>query len=388
VILEELPVRGSGKIDPKDLPRPETVGDEKNYVAPRTEVEKKLAGIWEELLGARQVGIHDNFFELGGHSLLVMQLMVEVQQLFGINISLQDVFMAPTLAEFTDVLKRGDLKIKHKNLIPIRPAGTEAPLFMVHSVGGGIDYIADLAPFFNAAIPIFGLQANGFAPGQEPLKTVEEMAELYLDSIRQVRPQGPYRLAGWSAGGIIAYEMARRLIEMGEQVEFLGLLDTNYSQPVMPAKDFDPRSEMIDILSALLHKEDLDGIIQLAQTCDFETLFQGSSHAIDKIAKQFPSIPMLDASAVRRALAIQHAIRTAVYNYSLVRLPLSVWLFEATGNRPTSAAVWRSFLGDDIKVVPVQGTHATMVEGLENLNFLGGAITEALAAKQHIDHLI
>ena len=379
VIMEELPVRGSGKIDPKDLPRPETVGDEKNYVAPRTEVEKKLAGIWEELLGAQRIGIHDNFFELGGHSLLVMQLMVEVQQSFGVNISLQDVFMSPTLAKFTDVLKRGDLKIKHQNLIPIRAAGTEAPLFIVHSVGGGIDYVVDLAPFFSAVIPVFGLQATGFAPGEEPLKTVEEMAELYLDSIRQVQPHGPYRLAGWSAGGIISYEMARRLIEMGEQVEFLGLLDTNYSQPEMPAKDFDPKSEMIDVLSSLLTREDLDGIVQLAQTCDFEALFEGSSHVMDKIAKAFPSIPILDASAARRVLAVQHAIRNAVYNYSFVRLSLPVWLFEATGNTLASAPDWRSFLGDDIQVVPVQGTHATMVEGLENLKLLGATITEALA---------
>lgn len=327
------------------------------------------------------MGLHDNFFELGGHSLLVMQLRAEVHRLFGVNISLQDVFMYPTLSESAAALKHGDVETRHQNLIPVRPAGTQMPLFIVHALGGGVDYVANLAPFINADIPIYGLQAMGFAPSQEPLKTVEEMAKFYVDGIRQVQPHGPYRVAGWSAGGIISYEMARRLIQMGEQVEFLGLLDTYYSLRVAPAKDFDPKSEMIDFLSLLLDKEDLDVIVQSAQACDFETLFEGCSHLMDKLAKEFSSIPVLDASVARRSLAVKHAIGNAVYNYSLVRLSLPVCLFEAPGNRPLSAPDWRSFLGDDIQVVPVQGNHRTMMEDLENLKFLGAAITEALAVK-------
>jgi acyl carrier protein len=65
---------------------------------PQGETESKLAKIWEKLLGTRQVGRHDNFFELGGHSLSVIQLTVEIQRSFGINISLRDLFMSPTLA--------------------------------------------------------------------------------------------------------------------------------------------------------------------------------------------------------------------------------------------------------------------------------------------------
>jgi amino acid adenylation domain-containing protein len=386
VRLEAMPLTSNGKLDRRALPKPEgDVYAHRGYEEPQGETESKLAKIWEKLLGVRQVGRYDNFFELGGHSILVMQLMVEVRQLFGINISLRDIFMSPALAELAAALKRGDLRIRHQNLIPIRPAGTEAPLFVVHPLGGGIDYVATLAPFINVDIPIYGLQATGFAPGQEPLKTIEEMAELYLDWICQVQPHGPYRVAGWSAGGMIGYEMARRLIEMGEPVGFLGLLDTTYPQrmttgsEIGPAKDFDVKSEMIQFLSNILHKEDLDGIIQLAQTCDFETLFERSSHVMDKIAKEFPSVPILDASAARRALAVQHAIKYAVHNYSLVRLSVPVWLFAATENMSLSAAGWRSFLGDDIQVVPVQGTHRTMVKGSENLKCLGAAITDAIA---------
>src|SRR5437764_4405487 len=103
VIMEELTVRGSGKIDPKDLPRPEMEGDANKYCAPRTEVEKKLAEIWEKILGVR-VGIHDNFFELGGHSLLAMRLMLGVQQVFDVELPLASLFERPTLEQQAEAL--------------------------------------------------------------------------------------------------------------------------------------------------------------------------------------------------------------------------------------------------------------------------------------------
>ena len=253
VRLERMPLTPNGKLDRRALPEPERDAYAgRGYEEPQGETESKLAKIWEKLLGTPQVGRHDNFFELGGHSLLVMRLMVEVQWSFGMNISLHDVFMSPTLAEFAAALKRGDLAIRHQNLIPIRPAGTQTPLFIVHALGGRVDYVADLAPFINVDIPIYGLQATGFAPGQEPLKTIEEMAKLYVEGIRQIQPHGPYRVAGWSAGGTIAYEMARRLTEMGEKVGFVGLLDTVERMTEEPPRDFNANFELIEVLSMCL----------------------------------------------------------------------------------------------------------------------------------------
>jgi thioesterase domain-containing protein/acyl carrier protein len=396
VRLETLPLTPNGKLDRKGLPEPERDAYAgRGYEEPQGETESKLAKIWEKLLGTPQVGRHDNFFELGGHSLLVMRLMVEVQWSFGINISLRDVFMSPTLAELAAALKRGDLAIRHQNVIPVRPAGTETPLFIVHALGGGIDYVAELAPFINADIPIYGLQATGFAPGEEPLKTIEEMAELYVDGIRQVQPHGPYRVAGWSAGGTIAYAMARRLIEMGGKVGFLGLLDSVcYERTTMDSesdqtKDFDANFELIEVLSMvhldkedLLDKKDLDDVIQMAQIYDFETLIERSGHIVDKLAKEYPSVDNLDVSALRRILKIRHATKKALRNYSLVKLSMPVWpvwLFEARETVPPSGPAWRRLLGDDIQVVPVQGTHHLLTTGLENLRCLGAAITGALA---------
>ena len=103
VVLEELPVRSSGKIDPKDLPRPEMVGEEESYVEARTEVERVLARIWEEVLGVERVGVHDNFFELGGDSILSLRVTTRAQG-EGIQLTPLHMFERQTIAELAQVV--------------------------------------------------------------------------------------------------------------------------------------------------------------------------------------------------------------------------------------------------------------------------------------------
>jgi len=207
-----------------------------------------------------------------------------------------------------------------------------------------------------------------------------------VDGIRQVQPHGPYRVAGWSSGGTIAYAMARRLIEMGGKVEFVGLLDTVcHERTTMDSesgrtKDFDANFELIEVLLMIdLDKKDLDDVIQMAQIYDFETLIERGRHIMDNIATKIPEVHTLDVSLLRRILKIRHASENALLNYSCVRLSMPVWLFEAKESVPPSGPAWRRLLGDDIHVVPVQGTHHLLTTGLENLRCLGAAITGALA---------
>jgi thioesterase domain-containing protein len=109
-------------------------------------------------------------------------------------------------------------------LVPLRP-GEGPPLFLVHPVGGNVLCYGELARRLKK-VPAYGLQAAGLEEGTEPHETVEEMADCYLDAVRRTAPRGPYRLTGWSFGGLVAFEMARRLSEAGETVEKLVLLDT------------------------------------------------------------------------------------------------------------------------------------------------------------------
>ncbi len=106
------------------------------------------------------------------------------------------------------------------------PGAVSRPLFLVHPVGGNVLCYADLARALGAGQPVYGLQAVGLADGQPPQQEVEEMAAAYVAALRAAQPHGPYRLGGWSAGGVIAYEMAQQLRRAGEEVELLALVDS------------------------------------------------------------------------------------------------------------------------------------------------------------------
>jgi aryl carrier-like protein len=106
VVMEELPVGPSGKINPRDLPKPEMEGEEGNYKEAGTEVERKLVGIWEEVLGVGRVGIHDNFFELGGDSILSIQVITKARG-EGLQITPRQIFERQTIAELAELVESG-----------------------------------------------------------------------------------------------------------------------------------------------------------------------------------------------------------------------------------------------------------------------------------------
>ncbi|HVR95631.1 MAG TPA: amino acid adenylation domain-containing protein, partial [Thermoanaerobaculia bacterium] len=133
-------------------------------------------------------------------------------------------FLGEPTREMADSLGYEARSSKPAVLVPLRP-GEGPPLFLVHPVGGNILCYGELARHLRK-VPAYGLQAAGLEEGREPQETVEEMAECYLDAVRRAVPRGPYRLAGWSFGGLVAFEMARRLSAEGEMVEKLVLLDS------------------------------------------------------------------------------------------------------------------------------------------------------------------
>jgi acyl carrier protein len=99
-VLDSLPLTPNGKVNRRALPAPDTFSFEtpENYLSPRTSVEERLVKIWGKVLGKQQIGVHDNFFELGGHSLLATQLTSRLRDAFQIELSVRNLFEAPTVA--------------------------------------------------------------------------------------------------------------------------------------------------------------------------------------------------------------------------------------------------------------------------------------------------
>ena len=140
VALDKLPLTPNGKFDRKALPRPDQgrTEVETGYVAPRDSLEVALAGIWSGVLKVPTVGIHDNFFELGGHSLGAVVLLSEIRKLTGKTLPLATLFQASTIAEFADLLRQDGWAPSWSSLVPIQPAGSRRPLFLVHGAEGNV----------------------------------------------------------------------------------------------------------------------------------------------------------------------------------------------------------------------------------------------------------
>lgn len=229
VVLERLPLTGNGKLDRRALPAPGapvTAGGR----APRTVREEQLCAVFAEVLGLPSAGVEDNFFDLGGHSLLAVRLAGRIRSAFGIEVSIGTVFQAPTPAALDAALDVSREEDPLDVLLPLRPArpGDRAPVHCVHPAGGLSWCYAGLIRHLPADVPIYGLQAQGVggATADEPLPTtLEELAAHYASRIREVQPEGPYRLLGWSTGGIIAHAIAAVLQEAGQDVELLAILD-------------------------------------------------------------------------------------------------------------------------------------------------------------------
>ncbi|WP_346728620.1 non-ribosomal peptide synthase/polyketide synthase, partial [Corallococcus exiguus] len=281
VVLEALPLTSNGKVDRKALPAPSRVRTETSYTAPRTQTEERLAVLWRELLNVPRVGVHDDFFDLGGHSLLATQVVARVRALFEVQLAVIDLFEAPTLEGLAARIEAGTSS--DSPLVTLRKGGEARPFFCVHPVGGSVLGYLELARRLPPEQPVYGLQVPASGGGE----TVEEMATRYLESVREVQPEGPYLLGGWSLGGRVAYEMARQLEALGEQVGMLVVIDAS-SQDEGPAEE-----EWQGVLEFADHLSKLSGVhpraaevLQQVDAVELRSLLEGPAPVIPGIEEE------------------------------------------------------------------------------------------------------
>ncbi|MDF5712939.1 MAG: SDR family NAD(P)-dependent oxidoreductase [Rhizonema sp. NSF051] len=239
--LEEMPMTATGEIDRQLVGKRQDSGAPLERVAARNELERQIADIWQQVLNVLQVGIHDNFFDLGGHSLLAIRLFAEIEKKFDKKLPLATLFQSGTVEGLANVLTQEEsatsdhiltsmAENKSKNswssLVAIQPNGSKPPLFCIHPLGGEVLCYRDLSLYLGSDQPVYGLQPKGL-DGKEPLYTrFEDMASHYIREIQTLQPNGPYFLAGYSLGGMIAFEMAQQLHKQGEQVSLLAMFDS------------------------------------------------------------------------------------------------------------------------------------------------------------------
>jgi thioesterase domain-containing protein/acyl carrier protein len=230
IVLDELPLSANGKIDRTALPapgaRPGADNADNADVAPRDDLERRLADIWEEVFDARPISVRAGFFDLGGDSMLAVRLMARIQAELGRSLPVSTLFGRPSIELLAGALREAGAAPagRREALVPIRPQGNRPPLFLVHPVGGDVLCYAGLVSLLDEAQPCYGLQVPD-TDIDTPPATVAELAAHYVRAVRTVAPGGPYRLGGWSMGGVIALEMAGQLARAGEPVDLVAAVD-------------------------------------------------------------------------------------------------------------------------------------------------------------------
>ena len=190
-----------------------------------TTLEEQLQAIWELAFDLAPISTQDDFFELGGHSAVAMAIFASIRERLGRGLPIATIFRAPTIASLAAVL-RTEGEDRFSCLVPALK-GEGRSLFIVHGLSGTVLELTNLLQGLRSGRPVSVLQAKGLDPAAKPHLSVEAMAAHYLDEVHAFQPNGPYSLCGFSFGGLVAYEMARRLVAEGETVELLALIDTD-----------------------------------------------------------------------------------------------------------------------------------------------------------------
>ncbi len=246
VLVDVLPLTPNAKIDRAALSRlePGRAGVEREYVPPDDATERTMVRIWKDVLGIGKIGVLDNFFELGGHSLAATRLIGRLRSEFKIDLPLRCVFLEPTIAGLAKYIRYDAATQSYSYigeaprwtcLVPAQPRGSRAPLFLVAGYQGPDDTLLVLSriiPHLGPDQPVYGFKPRWIEGNREDYSTVDDAAQEFLVELRAVQPKGPYLLGGYCVGGVVALEMARKLLQEGEEVRLLALIDTERPTPL------------------------------------------------------------------------------------------------------------------------------------------------------------
>ncbi|GAB1643552.1 alpha/beta fold hydrolase [Krasilnikovia sp. MM14-A1259] len=322
---------------------------------PRDALEMQVQGVFQDVLGARSIGLEDDFISLGGNSFLAAVAVDEFERLLGAKISLNDFLQCGSVARIASLLRTGPLRRSH-TVIRLSAGGGGAPVFAFHPLPGTVLCYQPLADALGDDHTVWGLQSPGIE-SDDPLATdIETMAATCVAAVRQQVTVGRWHLVGYSMGGLIAFEAARQLRLAGEDVGHVGLIDTPF-----PTKDLPPpgaviRTNAIRTIAQFILRVDVDAA-EMAELShrDQITRLVGLGVAAGTLP------PDYDATHLERWLRVRIANRTAesAYRPTAYPGPVTVYRARAAGDY-IGQSRWRRIAGE-ISVVDVDAEHLHML---------------------------
>lgn len=407
-VLDAMPLNANGKIDSRALAAAGISTVEEERERPLTETESDLAAIWRDLLKTNEVGLDDDFFCLGGHSLLGMKIFSRLQKRFEVSLPLAVLLRAPTvrqlaalidqrretsapesdpvIRETTPALRKGGFHATieassgplAETTVAIQPKGDLPPLFAVHGGDGGILFYGNLAERLGEERPFYAFEAPALtATSPIPDESVEETAAHYLEELRKVQPAGPYYLCGYSFGGVVAYDMARQLLDAGEQVEFLGLVDTE--NPAVDGRKLSLTERIAVNWSKrnLAEKGAIGKVGHIGMRFGTGLAYRLYFEAEDAVARTLPQAK--GAGWLRQVqLRKSHERAMAVYHPAPIAGKLTLFRAMVGGDKYELGEDygWNELV-DELEIVDIPGNHVTVFHK-ENIDAIAAAFRGAL----------
>ncbi|NIM13759.1 MAG: amino acid adenylation domain-containing protein [Candidatus Aminicenantes bacterium] len=402
--IEKIPLNPNGKIDMRALPKPGLIAG-KQRLSPRDEIEEKLLEIWCDVLeldieADKEVpfGIEDNFFELGGHSLRATAMVSRIKKELKITVPLVEVFTSPTIEQLARYIKEvqsgettgeSEITVVSDNLMLLGKDTADAPnLFFIHDGSGEVEGYMALCQHLHQPVNCWGIRAGQRESMAPQNLTVETLSQHYIQIIKGIQPRGPYALIGWSLGGTIAFEMARKLEETNETMGFFSIIDSlppsrERAQKVTGASEaFSLESEK-KWLKKHLPKGQLKE--QLRRLKDMNTLWRTVGEHLESVDPGGDSIRALLPTNILQVIphSTQLLVKQLIYYLNVIRtLERACALYIPKNNVKTKLHYfaahqsegivdkkqWQDFCENKVKFYELQGDHFSI---LQNPNVSG-----------------
>lgn len=357
--IDTLPRSPNGKLDRQALPAPSSetnppaVDD-----APLSGIEEKIHSVWSETLQVDRIGREQNFFEIGGHSLLAVHLLAEIRKACGLSVPIITFLRDPTIAG----LSRGSSPADSASarLIELSPGHTS--LILIPGASGNPYSYQAIA---EALAPDIGLV--GIAPPDHPggdATSIEEVARDYVALLMEDGLRVPCHLAGHSYGAAVAFEMARQLIDQGQPVASLTLIDL----PARPFLELAKQGSDAEMLAEIAEAAQIFSGVEIEQP---QTSFEGLSSAAAKkqlldILEQSGMIPSQDDTSLGDILLSRyHNSRHAMQEYLPGTINALIHVIRCgdgdSANSLPDSLGWDKFTTVGVRTARVSGSHISMI---------------------------
>ena len=379
--IDEIPMTAGDKVDRQRLAeRQDEFEQAVEFVLPETPVQSELIDIWQRVLTRDRVGVHDNFFEIGGHSLLAVRLMSTIFNEMGVDLPISTLFEAPTVfqqAKYFD----SQYEQRISPLVPIHTKGDLDPMFFLHAAGGDVMSYQDLIARMGEDRPLYGLQS---VRDCDEKTSLEKVAGIYLDSIMETHKGEVLNLAGWSMGGVLAFEVAQQYRRISDNKINLFLIESHtpsavkeYERKIIESNggsDNDREWLLLIGFARNLGVHDADKIQIIIGDKVLEPHYD---RVLNRIARLLGDD--FELQELKRLYRVFKSNAALMDDYNPVPYSGEITLFKVSQDPllEVDNGGWSILTAGKLEVIDVPGDHYSVI-GNENANFLAEQINRKL----------